>query len=226
WSMYLTKAEKQDNEVTENWKGETDGVLVFTGLFSATVAAFIIESYKLLSPNSGDTTNALLAQISGQLVNISNGTPLTSVAAQSSLPFKPTASAVRVNAFWFFSLVISLNCALSAALMQQWARQYQELTRRRGATHKCGRMRAFIFDGLNRSRVVDVVKSMPGLMHIAVFLFFIGLVDFLFPINTTVAYVCLACSFPFIQTYTYLTILPTIFFNFPYGTPLSGAVWR
>jgi hypothetical protein len=29
WSMYLTEAEKQDAEVTESWKGDTDGTLVF-----------------------------------------------------------------------------------------------------------------------------------------------------------------------------------------------------
>lgn len=29
WSIYLTEAEKQDAEITENWKGDTDGILVF-----------------------------------------------------------------------------------------------------------------------------------------------------------------------------------------------------
>jgi hypothetical protein len=27
--MYLTEAEKQDAQVTESWKGDTDGILVF-----------------------------------------------------------------------------------------------------------------------------------------------------------------------------------------------------
>jgi hypothetical protein len=27
--MYLTEAEKQDTEVSESWKGDTDGILVF-----------------------------------------------------------------------------------------------------------------------------------------------------------------------------------------------------
>jgi len=36
---------------TINWK---------TGIFSATVAAFIIESYKMLPPDSGDQTAFLL----------------------------------------------------------------------------------------------------------------------------------------------------------------------
>ncbi|KAI9457994.1 hypothetical protein BJY52DRAFT_446804 [Lactarius psammicola] len=226
WSMYLTEAEKQDNEVTESWKGDTEGILVFTGLFSATVAAFIIESYKLLSPNSGDTTNALLAQISGQLVNISNGTPLTTVAAQSTLPFKPTASAVKVNVLWFLSLILSLNCALSATLMQQWARRYQELAQRRGATHKRGRMRAYIFDGLNRFGMAQAVATMPRLLHISVFLFFAGLIEFLFPIYTTVAYATLGCILAFALAYAILTVLPNIFLNCPYGTPLSGYTWR
>ncbi|KAH9026098.1 hypothetical protein EDB84DRAFT_1420142, partial [Lactarius hengduanensis] len=193
--MYLTEAEKQDKEVTETWKGDTDGILVFTGLFSATVASFIIESYQNLSPDSGDTTNALLTQISGQLFNISNGIPLTSVGAQSSQPFKPTASAVRVNVLWFLSLVLSLNCALSATLMQQWARRYQELAQRRGATHRRGRMRAYIFDGITKFEMAQAVATMPRLLHISVFLFkfFAGLVDFLFPIYATVAYATLGC---------------------------------
>jgi hypothetical protein len=29
WSMYLTEAEKQDKDVIERWKGDTDGILVF-----------------------------------------------------------------------------------------------------------------------------------------------------------------------------------------------------
>ncbi|KAF8261189.1 hypothetical protein EI94DRAFT_1607946, partial [Lactarius quietus] len=138
WSMYLTEAEKQDNDVTESWKGDTDGILIFTGLFSAVVAAFIIESYKNLSPNSADKANALLAQITQQLVNISNGTPLSNAIAQTNQPFKPTASAVRVNVLFFLSLVLSLTCALSATLMQQWARRYKELAQQTGAPHKRG----------------------------------------------------------------------------------------
>ncbi|KAH9043054.1 hypothetical protein EDB85DRAFT_906141 [Lactarius pseudohatsudake] len=30
WSMYLTEAEKQDKDVTESWKGDAEGILVFT----------------------------------------------------------------------------------------------------------------------------------------------------------------------------------------------------
>ncbi|KAH8982423.1 hypothetical protein EDB92DRAFT_1894446 [Lactarius akahatsu] len=226
WSMYLDEAGKQDTEVTESWKGDTEGILVFTGLFSATVAAFIIESYKKLSPDSSDTTNALLSQISVQLVNISNGTPLASVTAKSGQPFQPTASAVRVNVLWFISLIPSLSCALSATLMQQWARRYQELAQRRGAFHKRGRMRAYIFDGVQRFGMARAVATMPTLLHASVFLFFAGLVDFLFPIHTTVAYAALCCIVVFALAYAILTALPNIYLDCPYGTLLSRFTWR
>ena len=197
-----------------------------TGLFSTTVASFIIESYQNLSPDSGDTTNAILTQISQQLVNISNGTPLTSVTALSSHTFKPTASAVRVNVYWFLSLILSLNCALSATLMQQWARRYRELAQRRVAFHKRGRMRAYVFKGIDRFGMAQAVATMPTLLHISVFLFFIGLVEFLFPVYTTVAYATLGCIIAFALVYATLTILPNIHLNCPYATPLSGLTWR
>ena len=197
-----------------------------TGLFSATVAAFIIESYQNLSPNSSDTTNALLAQISQQLVNVSNGTPLTNVAAQRSQPFTPTASAVRVNVLWFLSLTLSLSCALSATLIQQWARRYREFAQRRGAFHRRGRMRAYIFDGVDRFGMARAVATMPTLLHISVFLFFAGLVEFLFPVHSAVACATLGCIVVFALAYANLTILPNIYHSCPYDTPLSGLTWR
>ena len=199
-----------------------------TGLFSAIVAAFIIQSYQTLSPaDSSDKTNALLTQISQQFVNISNGTPLASVAAQSSQQLKPPASAVRVNVLWFLSLVISLNCGLYATLMQQWARQYRELTHDYGAPHKDGGIRAFLFAGLRRFGMLkQVVTPLTGLLHISVFLFLAGLVDFLIPVHTTVAYTTLACIGMFALPYAILTVLPNIYLNFPYSTPMSGITWR
>ncbi|KAH8982838.1 hypothetical protein EDB92DRAFT_1952087 [Lactarius akahatsu] len=207
WTMYLNETEKEDKEITENWKSKT-------GLFSATVASFIIESYKQLSPDSSVTTNTLLTQISQQLANTSNGTPLASL-----LP-------VRVNVMWFLSLVLSLTCALSATLMQQWARRYLQLAQHRGAPHKRARLRAYIFDGIQGFGMTRAIEAMPALLHLSVFLFFAGLVDFLIPINTTVAYFTLGWIALFAAAYAILTILPNLRLNCPYRTPLSGITWR
>jgi hypothetical protein len=110
--------------------------------------------------------------------------------------------------------------------MQQWARRYQELAQRPGAFHKRGRMRAYIFDGTSRFGMTRVIATMPTLLHLSVFLFFAGLVEFLFPIYPIVAYATLGCIMAFALPYAILTALPNIHLNCPYGTPLSAITWR
>ncbi|KAI0266203.1 hypothetical protein BC834DRAFT_969694 [Gloeopeniophorella convolvens] len=204
WMLYISEAEKHDKEISKNLKGDMEGILVFTGLFSAAIAAFLIESYQRLSPDSGDQTVALLTQISGQL----NG------------------STVRVNVMWFLSLVLSLICALSATLMQQWWRRYQQLTQRRGTPHKRGRVRAYLFRGIERSRLRFFIDAITTILHASVGLFLAGLFDFLLPINKTVAFVVLGFEAIFALVYFAITLAPSISFDSPYNTPLSGAVWR
>ncbi|KAI0049140.1 hypothetical protein FA95DRAFT_1463779, partial [Auriscalpium vulgare] len=218
WSVYLTEADKQDKALAENWKGDTDGILIFTGLFSATVATFIVESYKNLQPDSGDLTNAYLAQISQQLVALSNNTQYT----PPPLPqFHTPGSAVRVNILWFLSLTLSITCALLATLMQQWARRYLQLAQGRSAPHKRARMRAYLFEGVATFRLAQAVEAVPALLHVAVFLFFAGLIEFLFTVNLTVAHVMLAVISVAAGAYLLLTVLPTIRPNCPYRTPFS-----
>ncbi len=42
WSMYLSEAEKEDKEVTENWKGDTDGILVFVSPATSILCMFTV----------------------------------------------------------------------------------------------------------------------------------------------------------------------------------------
>ncbi|KAJ7082992.1 hypothetical protein C8R44DRAFT_561988, partial [Mycena epipterygia] len=67
WAVYISEADKYDKTLVENWKSDMDGILIFAGLFSAILTAFLIESYKTLSPDQGAITIAVLAQISLQL---------------------------------------------------------------------------------------------------------------------------------------------------------------
>ncbi|KAH9167866.1 hypothetical protein EDB89DRAFT_2074495 [Lactarius sanguifluus] len=219
WSMYLTEAKKEDGQITKKWTEDTNGVLVFTGLFSTIVAAFIMESYKKLSPDSGDQTVALLTQ----LVNFSAGVPV--VVQNSPPPFKAPASIVRVNVMWFLSLILSVSCALLATLMQQWVRRYLEYAQHRGAPRRRARIRAYMFEGVERFRLSQAVEAIPLLLHTSVFLFFAGLVDFLLPINKVVAFSVLGCVVIFTSIYAIFTLLPSLHLNCPYRTPLSGITY-
>ncbi|KAI0310699.1 hypothetical protein OF83DRAFT_1040930, partial [Amylostereum chailletii] len=177
WAMYLADTEKHDLAMTESMKGDTDGMLIFTGLFAATVAAFIIEFYKKLNPDAGDDTVALLSGLSQQVASVSNGTqglvtPLS--------PFHTPVYAVRINSLWFISLFLSLVVALLSTLVQQWSRRYLHAARRRGPPHKCGPMHSILLRGMKQFCIEQTVEIIIGLLHISVFLFVIGLVDLLF----------------------------------------------
>ncbi len=189
------------------------------GLFSAIVAAFILESYKKLSPDSGEQTVALLTQ----LVNISTtGAP---AIVQSSPPFKPPAYIVRVNVLWSFSLVLSLSCALVATLVQQWARKYLEHVQCRGTPRKRARIRAYMFDGVEEYGLSQVVEIMPLQIHLSVFLFLAGLIDFFLHINKVVAYSILGLTVYFALEYAHYTAMPFYSPNNLCRTPLSELMW-
>jgi hypothetical protein len=70
------------------------------------------------------------------------------------------------------------------------------------------------------------VEAIPALLHISVFLFFTGLVDFLWDINRGIAYALLCVVISFAVMYTIITVLPTILRHCPYRTPLSHVCWR
>ncbi|KAJ7034248.1 hypothetical protein C8F04DRAFT_584061 [Mycena alexandri] len=121
WAVYVSEAEKYDRALVESWRSDMEGMLIFEGgsLLSASLTAFIVETYKTLLPDSGNSAVVLLKQISLQLAAAANGTEFIIPAL---VPFTP-ATAYRVcNALWFISLGFSLTCALIATLLEQWAR--------------------------------------------------------------------------------------------------------
>lgn len=75
-------------------------------------------------------------------------------------------------------------------------------------------------------KMTTLVEGIPTLLHLSVFLFFAGLVEFLFPINRAVAITILVVVAASGAVYAVITILPAIRRNCPYRTPLSGAFWR
>ncbi|THH13693.1 hypothetical protein EW146_g6555 [Bondarzewia mesenterica] len=74
WSVYMKEAESHDKALIETWKDDMEGVIIFAGLYSASLTAFLVDSYKQLQPDPPtqsvflmQQTVILLAQISQQL---------------------------------------------------------------------------------------------------------------------------------------------------------------
>ena len=141
--------------------------LVQTSLFSTTVAIFLMESYKLLSPEFNDVIIASLSQITQRFVSISNVTQFQNVIVQSDAPFKLSASAIRINMAWLLSLVLSLTHALYVV--------YPLSGFIHGPRHDCHHM----LHDIERFRRPRVVDWRPTLLHLSIFLFIAGLIDFL-----------------------------------------------
>ncbi|KAI0284421.1 hypothetical protein BC826DRAFT_1109760 [Russula brevipes] len=98
FSMYVERATEYDRRMTNSWKGDADGILVFTyqtGLFSAAVASLAAVSVQDLRPSSQDTSAFYLANIY-QLLAAANGThvlfhPLSWIPSLRSLrPHMPS----------------------------------------------------------------------------------------------------------------------------------------
>ncbi|KAH8982730.1 hypothetical protein EDB86DRAFT_323649 [Lactarius hatsudake] len=240
WSEYLKSMEEQDKQTAERYQGEADSTLIFTGLFSAVVTVSLVESYKWLSPDPADETVKLLAQISQQLVNISNGVPLESISAGSNQPFKPTISAVMVNVTWFCSVVLTLGCSVGATLIQQQTRRYLMLTQRPGAPYERARLRTFLFNGHRKFQVDTVHQLLAMFVHISILLYCVGLVIQIFTISKgigsltlgpftlgplTLGYLSIIYLSIFYLVYAGLTVWPFFSFDCPYGTPFTPLVW-
>ncbi|KAJ7119814.1 hypothetical protein C8R44DRAFT_878206 [Mycena epipterygia] len=222
WAVYISEAEKYDKSLIESWKSDMEGMLIFAGLFSASLTAFIIESYKTLVPDSGDSAVQLLAQISQQLAAAANGSIFQ---PPPSVHFTPPASSLVCNALWFISLGLSLTCALIATLLEQWARNFLHKTEMRSAPVIRARIFSYLYYGLKRFNMHTIVDAIPLLLHASLLFFFAGLVAFLIPINLGIALLAAGLLVIVTAVYSVLTLLPLWYLDCPYQTPLSGAFW-
>ncbi|VDC01512.1 unnamed protein product [Peniophora sp. CBMAI 1063] len=222
WETYLRAMKDEDEERPRDWDGNTGSILTFSGLFAATVAAFIIESYKSLSPDSGDQTVLLLSH----LVNATtNATASPTLKAISIEPFQLTISTILVNALWFCSLLTVLACALLATLVQQWSRDYTRDIRRRDSIDESLISRAYnhvyIRMGVDRYGMDEVVNVLVALVHLSVFLFAAGLLLFLFPINFAVVWCAVSVLCVLGLAYIAASLLSIFDTSSPYRTPLT-----
>jgi Family of unknown function (DUF6535) len=179
-----------------------------------------------LKPNPQDTSAFYLGNIYQLLAdpNVSRASILATPAKPP--PFSPPEYAIWVNSLWFLSLTISLTSALLATLLQQWARRYLKITQLpRYSPHKRARIRAFFADGVDNLHLPLAVEALPTLLHLSLFLFFSGLLIFLFNTHHTVFSVVVWWVGLSVGVYACITFLPIFRHDSPYYAPLSSLVW-
>jgi Family of unknown function (DUF6535) len=183
-----------------------------------------------LKPNPQETSAFYLENIyKNQLINqASNASELSLAVTPVNPPlFSPPNYVIWVNSLWFLSFTISLTCALLVSMLQQWARRYLWMTQKsRWNPHDGARMRAFFAHGAERLRFSSVAEAIPSLIHISLFLFFAGLLIYLFNINHTPFFAVVWWIAAFAAAYLVITIMPLLQVDSPYYSPLSSLVFR
>ncbi|KAF9650923.1 hypothetical protein BDM02DRAFT_1219843 [Thelephora ganbajun] len=227
WSTCAKTVQKYDENIVRNWKEEIDTLLVFAGLFSAIVTAFIIESYRWLSQNPQDTAVELLAEISAKL----NGNtptkrfeePLT--LAANNVPFSAPLSAVVINSLWFVSLVVALSSAFIGILVKQWLREYMRPV---SATPiDALSLRQLHYQALKDWGVVETISFLPILLQFSLALFLVGLLYLLWTLHNVVAGILTAVIAAVFVFYTATTVLPALHqTSCPYRSPQSWLFLR
>ena len=201
------------------------------GLFSAVLTAFIIDRSQNIQPSPAQQSAhfqkqsaLLLNQISQQLSSLGAQVSISNISL-SDPTVSPSASDVRVNISWFMSLVSSLSAALLATLIQRWAQDYMHMFQRYSNPFEIARIRQYLHEGVKRWRMPTMVDAVPALVHISLFLFFIGLADFLLNAYAIVGKITLFPIVFCVTLYIISTVAPIIDPQTPYSTSFSGLVW-
>jgi len=224
--VLLESQVKKDKVRCDAWKDEVQNLLIFVslsveripkltsscskaGLFSAVVTAFIIESYKALKQ---DPAEILLLRILTQLEGRVNGTDIL-----TNSKFTPTPSDIRVNTLWFLSLIFSLTTVLIGIIALQWLREHlrphTDLEPQIAFS-----LHHLNVESLDRWYLPQIFTALPLLLQLALVLFLIGVLEFLWNLNSTVAIpivVTIGLSLFFLLWTTILPTMQTLFLFLP-----------
>ncbi|KAI0333660.1 hypothetical protein GY45DRAFT_224355 [Cubamyces sp. BRFM 1775] len=227
WEWCSKVVQEHSEQTIRRWQEEIDMLLVYAGLFSAIVTAFSAGSYPLLQPDQQGDILATLQVISAHM----QASPNTSVVVVSEDtahrgrdgPFNAPTYAIWINSLWFSALVCTLSASSLAIMVRQWLRQYSSGLS--GNSRTIARLRQYRFDNLHRWRVPLIVTLLPVILQLALILFLVGLLIFLWSLHRVVAvitssfitatFICIAAT----------TILPAMKADCPYQSPQARCLF-
>ncbi|KAG8940891.1 hypothetical protein FRC03_005026 [Tulasnella sp. 419] len=218
WNVYNKVADKEDEELIKSFAGDLDTLLIFAGLFSATNTAFIVESYKDLKQDPSELTNNLLRNMM-RTIHQSSFTE-----ADLLLDFAgPPTRAIVVNLFFFASLCCSLSTALGAVIGKQWLNHYgRENHLSSPSARGIERQRKHM--GFEKWKFQAVVETLPTLLQFSLFFFFIGLIDFMWPLNIAVGILILLLSVLTLLFYVVTLLIGILNPTSPFQTRLTNVL--
>ena len=135
------------------------------------MTAFCIESFKLLSEDPAETTNALLRIL--VLQQLGNTTVPQVTQTLNEEAFLAPAYCIQVNVLYFISLTLALSVASLCILGKQWIKEFhRDLA---VSPRDALRIRQARFDALYAWKLQQILAALPVILQVALMLFFAGL---------------------------------------------------
>ncbi|KAF8334084.1 uncharacterized protein EI90DRAFT_2915698 [Cantharellus anzutake] len=227
WQAAVQRATPHDKELVKDWQKSMDVLLIFTALFAGILTAFLIESTNRLEGNYPEETVVLLRQIARNLNNASS----TYVLPE---PRRSTSTLLLINRLWFSSLSLTIGSAAGAMVVKQWLSEYKKSLgdlkseSRNYASQeqykRVARLREFRYSGLTKWYVPEIIGFLPIALHAALLLFWVGLVRCLWELDLYTSILVSVTTGIALLFYIGSTILPSIFPDCPYKTPISHLI--
>jgi hypothetical protein len=182
------------------------------------LTAFIVESKDLLQEDPQDVMVDILISITNSMAN---GTYTPYVKPSYEVP----AYAIIVNVLFFASISTSIFAALAAVVALQWVGQYDSALDS-GDPEKLALVRQYRFMGVQKWKMHEIIRAIPLLLYISVFLFFTGLIEWMWTLHRVVGGIILAGACAALAFYVITTIIAVVDSGSPYRSVLSDWVAR
>ncbi|KAH9928899.1 uncharacterized protein B0H18DRAFT_233939 [Fomitopsis serialis] len=228
----LTRLTKEiwdhENARVKRWRNEINSLLTFAGLFAAVVTGFGVQYYTMMQqPAAPDYNTQILERISLQLAGLVNQTnsnpsqPLPSSLPPFDIPEIVPAHAY-VAALWFAALVCGLAAASIAILVNQWVNNLLTPVALSGTgSHEQLRvwnLRHQTFRSWGLAVFIDIPSV---LLQVALILFLVGLVGYLWQLSVKVAMPALVLVAVLLLFLSVTTIIPVFLAYSPFISPQS-----
>ncbi|KAH9831848.1 uncharacterized protein C8Q71DRAFT_714946, partial [Rhodofomes roseus] len=215
WAKCAQDAWSDETGRVKKWDDEIDNLLVFAGLFSAILTAFVVQYYPTLQTDA-NTQPQIVVTMAFNQTNVT-----TTYSTPDSSDTAPDAFTVAINALWFLALVLSIASASLAISVKQWLAHYVPSDSDIGHT----RLRLHIWHlrsrGLARWHVPEIVGILPLLLQISATLFLIGVVLFLWTLNKAIACLIIIPVSTLLFFTAGSTLVPLVELDCPYKSPVS-----
>ncbi|KAK0471510.1 hypothetical protein IW261DRAFT_1511761 [Armillaria novae-zelandiae] len=223
WRTYLDEAAHLDGSMLDEYHKTIDQLLVFASLFSAVVTTFVNTASENMKPDYSMISACLLVEEVNMQRDATNSAParvLSLPSCDTAMTSAPTYVDQLVNSIWVVSLTLSLVTAFIAVVVKQWLHQYSTAVPNSSPRDRA-RIRQSRHAAFGTWQVPMIIGLLPVLMHASLALFLAGFITSLFSMDMAIAYVVAILSGAVYVAYGICLILPFIYYDCPYKTPLT-----